>query len=101
MTVRMRHTSGHTKNRRSHHSINAPRLSKCLECGSDHLRHRMCEVCGTYRKKQIVDMNAKIEKKNEKMKAKMKALGKDPDAKQEKEEVQKLDPKKLSLKNKK
>jgi len=96
MSVRMRHTSGHTKNRRSHHSLDEPRLSKCLRCGSSHLRHRVCGVCGEYRGKQIIDVQAKIEKKSERVKAKMKELGKDPNTKKEAT----LDANKLSKKTK-
>ena len=77
MSVRMRHTKGHTANRRSHHAIKAPRLSKCANCDSFHIRHRLCDNCGNYNGKQVVDVMAKIEKKNERAKAKAKALGKD------------------------
>lgn len=100
MSVRMRHTSGHTKNRRSHHSLTEPRLSKCARCGSSHLRHRACGVCGEYRGKQVIDVQSKIEKKNERAKAKMKELGKDPNAKKEDEKEAVLDPQKLSKKTK-
>jgi len=71
MSVRMRHTREHTSNRRSHHALNAPRLSKCSKCSEMHLRHRMCGNCGTYKGKEIVDVLAKVMKKEKKMKAKM------------------------------
>ncbi len=101
MTVRMRHTSGHTKNRRSHHGLKEPRLSQCSKCGDFHLRHRMCESCGNYKDRQVVDMNAKIAKKSERKIAKMKELGKEPEqAKDKKEEPKTLDLKKLSKKKK-
>lgn len=35
-----------------------------------HLRHTMCEKCGTYRGKKIVDMTAVVAKKVEKNKKK-------------------------------
>ncbi len=63
MSVRMRVTRGHTGNRRSHHHIKEPRLSKCDNCGAYHLRHRMCPECGHYRGKQVVDIVAKKEAK--------------------------------------
>ena len=100
MTVRMRHTSGHTKNRRSHHSLVGPRLSKCAKCGSFHLRHHVCEVCGEYRGRQVIDVQTKMKKKSERNKAKMKELGKDPSAKKEDEKEAVLDAKKLSKKAK-
>ncbi len=101
MTVRMRHTSGHTKNRRSHHSLTAPRLSRCSECDSFHLRHRACEVCGKYNGRQVIDVLKKTEQKNARKRAKMKELGKDPDEKQEDKKATVLDPQALSKKTKK
>lgn len=75
MTVRMRHTKGHTANRRSHHGLKGPRLSVCQECGSQHLRHTMCDTCGNYRGKQVVDMKAKVEKRMERIAAKRRSQG--------------------------
>lgn len=63
MSVRMRHTRAHTGNRRSHHGLTAPRLSKCTNCSASHLRHRACSNCGMYRGKQVIDVVAKAEKK--------------------------------------
>ncbi len=73
MSVRMRHTRAHTGNRRSHHALTGPRLSKCAKCGAPHLRHRACLTCGTYRGKQVVDVVAKVQKKEDKRKAREKA----------------------------
>ena len=55
MSVRMRHTSGHTKNRRSHHALRSASLVKDGE--NLRLPHRMDEVTGTYRGKQIVPVD--------------------------------------------
>ncbi len=63
MSSRMRVTKGHTGNRRSHHHLKTPRLSKCVNCGAYHLRHRVCPECGHYRGKMVVDILAKQEKK--------------------------------------
>lgn len=79
MTVRMRHTRAHTGNRRAHHAISAPQLSKCKECGSLHVMHRACENCGKYRGRTVVDMQSKIAKKTKRTKAKRKALGQEPE----------------------
>lgn len=92
----MRHTKGHTRNRRSHHALTAPRLSDCKDCGALHVRHKMCDICGKYKGKQIVDVMAKVEKKNERMKAKAKALGKEA----EPEKKEKKDASALSKKTK-
>ena len=68
MTVRMRHTRSHTRNRRSHHALGMPRLSTCPKCSALHLRHKMCTNCGTYRGREVVDVMKRIVKKAEKMK---------------------------------
>lgn len=68
MTVRMRHTRSHTKNRRSHHALDEPRLSKCSKCSAMHVRHRMCSACGYYKGREVVNVMAKVLKKNEKNK---------------------------------
>jgi ribosomal protein L32 len=63
----MRHTRAHTKNRRSHHALTSPALSKD-ESGNFHLRHRMNKSSGIYRGKKIVDLTAKIDRKAKKAK---------------------------------
>jgi len=82
MVVRMRHTRAHTANRRAHHALKAPQLSKCKECGSLHVMHRMCENCGKYRTRTVVDMQKKVAKKAEKVKRKRKELGQEPEKKE-------------------
>jgi len=65
----MRHTRATTGDRRSHHALKGPRLSKCVKCGEPHLRHRACLACGTYKGKEVVDVLAKAGKKEKKAKA--------------------------------
>lgn len=96
----MRHTKGHTANRRSHHGLSEPRLSTCKDCGAIHARHKVCETCGKYRGRQVIDVLAKIEKKNERAKAKAKSLGKDPSEVEEEKEDKKLSASALSKKSK-
>lgn len=93
----MRHTRAHTANRRSHHALKGPRLSTCGKCGAQHLRHRMCQNCGTYRGKEVVDVLSKIEKRAEKRKQKLKSLGL-ADSTAEDKESKKLDAAELSNK---
>ena len=87
MSVRMRATRSHTGNRRSHHGLIAPRLSTCADCGEMHIRHHICNNCGKYRGRTIIDMAAQIEKKEKKAKAKRAALRTSPE-RQEKDEQQ-------------
>jgi ribosomal protein L32 len=66
MVVRMRHTRSHTKNRRSHHALSKPTLSKD-EAGNSHLRHRMSPATGAYRGRKVVDLTAKLDKRAKKV----------------------------------
>lgn len=54
MVVRMRHTSGHTRNRRSHHALKAKNLTKCADCGVLGESHKVCDKCGKYKGRQII-----------------------------------------------
>jgi len=76
MVVRMRHTKSHTKNRRSHHAIEATSFSKCENCQELKRRHNVCVSCGFYRGMKVIDMIKKVEKKQKKAKAKKVAEGK-------------------------
>ncbi|MEK7175760.1 MAG: 50S ribosomal protein L32 [Patescibacteria group bacterium] len=57
----MRHTRSHTRNRRSHHALMKPALSKD-ESGNVHLRHRLSSITGTYRGRKVIDLSAKLDK---------------------------------------
>jgi ribosomal protein L32 len=52
MSIRMRHTKGHTGNRRAHHALKGINIIKTDE-GSLRLPHRVDEATGMYRGKQI------------------------------------------------
>lgn len=64
MSVRMRHTKGHTNNRRSHHRVGEPRLSVCSNCKAPHLRHRACLECGSYKGREVIDVTKKALKES-------------------------------------
>ncbi|HBB65149.1 MAG TPA: 50S ribosomal protein L32 [Candidatus Vogelbacteria bacterium] len=76
MSVRMRHTRAHTANRRSHHAIEGVRLSTCLKCGALHVRHRVCLNCGSYRGREVLNVLAKVEKRQERMRKREAAASK-------------------------
>ncbi|MBI2021076.1 50S ribosomal protein L32 [Candidatus Giovannonibacteria bacterium] len=70
MTVRMRHTPSHTKNRRSHHAIEASLAIHCAKCGAAALAHTVCANCGFYKGREVVDVLKKLTKKERKQKEK-------------------------------
>ena len=74
MVVRMRHTRAHTANRRSHHALKGPRLSRCPECGAVGVPHRVCAACGKYRGRVVIDMAARAAKKSKKVAARKEAV---------------------------
>lgn len=63
MSIRMRHTRGHSNNRRSHHALKEPRLSKDPDTGEFHLRHRANMATGRYKGRVVVDLARKAERK--------------------------------------
>ncbi len=66
----MRHTRAHTGNRRSHHALKAANLSKCSHCGELHRPHHMCQNCGYYNGRLVMDLVAEKSKREARMKAK-------------------------------
>lgn len=86
MVVRMRHTSGHTRNRRSHHGLKVARFETCKDCNAKHLMHRVCGNCGKYRGRMVVDVlkkTVKAAKKAEALKPKEETKKKEPKPKKE------------------
>jgi len=62
----MRHTSSHTKNRRSHHALAASSIVTDKDSGALRLPHRLDETTGKYRGMLIVPERKKALKKEEK-----------------------------------
>jgi len=70
MVIRMRHTRGHSGNRRSHHALKAANLSTCSHCGAQHRPHHMCLECGYYNGRQVMNLEELKAKRDARIKAK-------------------------------
>lgn len=70
MVVRMRHTKSKTRMRRSHHALKPAVFSVCSHCHQPALPHIVCANCGYYHGRQIIDVLAKLDKKERKKKEK-------------------------------
>jgi len=77
----MRHTRSHTGNRRSHHALKGVRLSTCKDCGKLTMRHQVCQNCGKYMGRQILDVAGALAKKEKKIKERNKAMNPGADQK--------------------
>ena len=63
MVIRMRHTRAHTKNRRSHHALQANTINVDEKTKSASLRHRVNMETGMYRGRQVIDVVKKVARK--------------------------------------
>jgi large subunit ribosomal protein L32 len=68
MVNHMRHTSGHTGNRRSHHALTAVDATLCKDCGALKQKHRACSSCGKYKGIDVFAKKVKAPKKTKKEK---------------------------------
>lgn len=44
------------RKRRSHDALTPPTVVKCSHCGDPKRPHHVCPSCGTYRERQIIDL---------------------------------------------
>jgi large subunit ribosomal protein L32 len=65
-------TSARSGKRRSHLALKERGMSICPRCKSKISPHRVCHVCGFYKGKDILKLQAKEKAKEEKRKAKEK-----------------------------
>ncbi len=68
MVIRMRHTRAHTGNRRSHHALKGKVFTTCTNCQAPKETHIVCNHCGFYRGRKVLDVVKKVEKKQAKSK---------------------------------
>jgi len=61
-------TSARSGNRRSHLAAKPIKLSKCAKCNEPIIPHRVCKVCGTYKGKDILELERKEREKAERRK---------------------------------
>lgn len=66
----MRHTSSHSRRRRSHHSLTAMSFAPCPKCGKEKPQHTVCSNCGYYKNREVIDVLKKLTKKERKKKEK-------------------------------
>lgn len=59
MAVPQVKTSKRKRNmRRSHHALKAPTLITCTNCGALAAPHRVCQSCGHFKGKELVEVEA-------------------------------------------
>jgi large subunit ribosomal protein L32 len=51
-----RHSKARTSKRRAHDHLRTPDTTTCPNCGARKLPHRVCLECGTYRGREIVEV---------------------------------------------
>lgn len=67
---RQRHTKSRRNRGRSHLALKKTQLALCVKCKTEVLPHRLCSNCGYYAGKEVVDVLAKLNKKEKKVKEK-------------------------------
>lgn len=75
MVVRMRINRSQTGSRRSDKGFKSKSLILCPECGSYKSPHRVCDNCGMYKGRMVIDVNAEVARKQRREQAKKVARG--------------------------
>jgi large subunit ribosomal protein L32 len=65
-----RRSSSRRDQRRLHIFLREPSLVPCAQCGQLKLSHTVCLNCGSYRGREVIDVLAKLDKKERKLKEK-------------------------------
>lgn len=65
-----RQTKSSRNRRRSHHSLKKVNFAVCPKCKEPVLAHHFCQACGTYNGREVIDVMAKLSKKERKAREK-------------------------------
>jgi len=65
-----RTTSSSRDQRRMHIFLEKPTLTKCSKCGHFILPHTICQFCGYYKGREVIDVLARLTKKEKKRREK-------------------------------
>lgn len=85
MAVPKKHTTKSQRNqRRMHLFLKNPLLATCSKCGKPVRSHTVCANCGFYKGKEVINVLAKLEKKERKVREKEMQDKDKQEAKQEK-----------------
>lgn len=66
-----KHTKSRRNKGRSHNALRPLNLIACAQCAVKILPHRICGNCGHYKGRQIIDVLAKLDKKERKKREKV------------------------------
>lgn len=55
---RNRHSNARKNSKRSHHAKKPKNTAKCKNCGKPHLPHTICQGCGAYDSKIVLEQKA-------------------------------------------
>jgi large subunit ribosomal protein L32 len=61
MAVPKKKTSKSRRNmRRAHHALRPAQSSSCSNCGASIVPHHLCDVCGHYKGRQVIDIQPAV-----------------------------------------
>lgn len=66
----MRHNRSQRNQRRSHHALKPQKFFECPKCKKPVLAHTVCSFCGFYKGEEVINVFAKLNKKEKKEKKK-------------------------------
>ncbi len=94
-----RHTKSKRNRRRSHLALSKTVFSECQKCGKAVLPHHICSYCGYYGGREVIDVMAKMDKKEKKKRLREEAAAQETHGKHiTKEATPELNPEELSKK---